>query len=212
MESWSPIFILTVPIIVVIGTTISRIIKLIISSSWYKRKYAERQQRWTELTALVFEPLKRKLFAHLDENLKRLNGDVLEIGIGSGQNFHHYPTGTALIAVDPNPHVEKLLKENLRKEGDRIKLKRFVAVSAEDMSYKERIGVEDNAVAAVVCTKLFCSLTDDQAKKVVREVKRVLIPVSIKYISILSTRVKKSLDGCNVRWGQGEGGGVGGGS
>lgn len=179
MESWSPIFILTVPIIVVvIGTTISRIIKLIISSSWYKRKYAERQQRWTELTALVFEPLKRKLFADLDENLKRLNGDVLEIGIGSGQNLHHYPTGTALIAVDPNPHVEKLLKENLRKAGDRIKLKRFVAVSAEDMSYKEQIDVEDNSVAAVVCTKLFCSLTDDQAKKVVQEVKRVLIPVS----------------------------------
>lgn len=183
MESWSPIFILTVPIIVVvIGTTISRIIKLIISSSWYKRKYAERQQRWTELTALVFEPLKRKLFADLDENLKRLNGDVLEIGIGSGQNLHHYPTGTALIAVDPNPHVEKLLKENLRKAGDRIKLKRFVAVAdlslSLSLSYKEQIGVEDNSVAAVVCTKLFCSLTDDQAKKVVQEVKRVLIPVS----------------------------------
>lgn len=189
MESWSPIFILTVPIIVVvIGTTISRLIKLILSSSWYKRKYAERQQRWTELTALVFEPLKRKLFADLDENLKRLNGDVLEIGIGSGQNFHHYPSGTALIAVDPNPHVEKLLKENLRKAGDRIKLKRFVAVSAEDMSHKERIGIEDNSVAAVVCTKLFCSLTDDQAKKIVQEVKRVLIPVSIKYISIFQPK------------------------
>ena len=54
-----------------------------------------------------------------------------------------------------------------------------------------KVGVEDNSVAAVVSTKLLCSLTDEQIAKTVQEVKRVLIPVSIMSnveVLTLSTR------------------------
>ena len=84
------------------------------------------------------------------------------------------------IAVDSNPHVEKLLRENLGRAGNgTVHLKKFVVASAEDMSSMGKVGVEDNSVAAVVCMKLLCSLTDEQITKTVREVKRVLMPVSM---------------------------------
>ena len=107
-----------------------------------------------------------------------MNGDVLEIGIGAGANFDYYPQGTSLVAVDCNPHMEELLKENLKKVDDRVHLKKFVAASAEDMSCRGKVGVEDNSVAAVVCTNLLCSLTDGQTRKTIQEVKRTLKPVS----------------------------------
>ena len=108
-----------------------------------------------------------------------MEGDVLEIGIGAGENFDLYPEGTSLIAVDSNPHVEELLMENLKKAGERVHLKKFVVASAEDMSCSlGKPGVEDNSVAAVVCTMVLCSLTDEQTMKTLAEVKRVLMPVS----------------------------------
>lgn len=100
----------------------------------------------------------------------------MEIGIGPGSNFDYYPQGTSLIAVDSNPHVEESLKRNLERAGRRIHLKKFVAASADDMSCNGEIGVEDNSVAAVVCTKLLCNLSDLETRKTIEEVKRVLMP------------------------------------
>ena len=157
----------------------AKAMKILISSNWYRRWFAKRQRFLAKLSKGLFDPFKPKLFLDLQEHLKTLNGDVMEVGIGSGENFDHYPDGTTLIAVDSNPHVEKFLRANVEKVGNRIHLKKFVAASAEDMSCNGKVGVEDNSVAAVVCTKLLCSLTEDQLKKTIQEVKRVLMPVSM---------------------------------
>jgi len=154
----------------------AKTMEVLISSNWYRRWFAKRQRFLAKLSKGLFDPFKPKLFLDLEEHLKTLNGDVVEVGIGSGENFDHYPDGTTLIAVDSNPHVEKFLRANVEKVGDRIHLKKFVAASAEDMSCNGKVGVEDNSVAAVVCTKLLCSLTEDQIKKTIQEVKRVLMP------------------------------------
>ena len=148
------------------------------SSDSYKRSFAKNEARFVETVREVFDPLKEKIFADLNEHLKREKGDVLEIGIGAGQNFDFYPVGTSLIAVDSNPHVEQLLKAKLMNEGDRIQLKKFVVASAEDMSCTGQVGVEDNSVAAVVCTFVMCSPTKRETRKILQEVKRVLMPVS----------------------------------
>ena len=155
----------------------AKAMEVLISSNWYRRWYANSQRFRAKLSKGFFDPFRRKLFLDLEEHLKILNGDVVEIGIGSGENFDYYPDGISLIAVDSNPHVEKFLQANLEKVGDRIHLKKFVAASAEDMSCTGQVGVEDNSVAAVVCTKLLCSLTEDQIRKTIQEVKRVLMPV-----------------------------------
>lgn len=157
----------------------AKAMKVLISSNSYRSWFAKRQRFLAKLSKGLFDPFKPKLFLDLEEHLKTLNGDVVEVGIGSGENFDYYPDGTTLIAVDSNPHVEKFLRANAEKVGDRIHLKKFVAASAEDMNCNGKVGVEDNSVAAVVCTKLLCSLTEDQIKKTIQEVKRVLMPVSI---------------------------------
>lgn len=175
---WALCSVLTIAAVVAILAKI--IVKMAMSSAWYKKSFAERQNQWSKTGGLFFAPLKQKLFSDLDEHLKQLKGDVLELGIGAGQNFDDYPQGMSLIAVDYNPHVEKLLKENLAKAGGRVQMKTFIVASSEDMSGAEgKVGVEDNSVAAVVCTKLLCSLTEEQIVKTVQEVKRVLMPVSI---------------------------------
>ena len=149
------------------------------STDFYKKFFAILESNFSQATKGIFAPLKHKIFIDLSNRLKELEGDVLEIGIGAGENFHLYPEGTSLIAVDSNPHVEKLLTENLKKADERVHLKKFVVASAEDMSCSSgKLGVEDNSIAAVVCTLVLCSLTDDQTTKTIREVKRVLIPVS----------------------------------
>ena len=172
----SPVFLTSciIAIVAVIG------VKVAVSTSWYKRIFAQIETKCQKLAKDVFAPVKSKIFADLSKHLKEMNGDVLEIGIGAGENFHLYPEGTSLIAVDCNPHVEKLLRDNLEKAGGRVNLKKFVVASAEDMSCAPgKLGVEDNSVAAVVCTLVLCSLTDEQTTKTIKEVKRVLMPVSI---------------------------------
>ncbi|KAL9973532.1 hypothetical protein ACROYT_G020001 [Oculina patagonica] len=146
------------------------VIKVLISSSWYKRVFAKGEAQFAATTKSVFAPLKERIFADLKKHLKTVKGDVVEIGIGAGENFGFYPDGTSVIAVDSNPHVEELLKASLEKAGDRVRLKKFVVASAE------KLDVADNSVAAVVCTFVICSIADDQSRKTLQEVKRVLMP------------------------------------
>ena len=146
--------------------------RILVTSNWYKRLFASGEAQFAETTRKVFAPLKEKIFADLTEHLKTVKGDVLEIGIGSGENFEYYPHGTSLIAVDCNPHVQDRLKASLEKASDRVHLKKFLVASAAQLD------VDDNSVAAVVCTLVVCSIDDDQTKKTLQEVKRVLKPVS----------------------------------
>ena len=149
------------------------VIRIAVSTDFYKKFFAKLESNFSQATKGIFAPLKQKIFVDLSNRLKELEGDVLEIGIGAGENFHLYPEGISLIAVDSNPHVEKLLTENLKKAGERVHLKKFVVASAEDMSCSSgKVGVEDNSIAAVVCTLVLCSLTDDQTTKTIREVKK----------------------------------------
>ena len=167
----------SIPSLVIIFLVI--VIRIAVSTAWYKKFFAKMESKSVQLMKGIMAPPKQKIFVELGQHLKEVEGDVLEIGIGAGENFDLYPEGTSLIAVDSNPHVEELLMENLKKAGERVHLKKFMLASAEDMSCSlGKPGVEDNSVAAVVCTMVLCSLTDEQTMKTLAEVKRVLMPVS----------------------------------
>ena len=167
-------------IVVIVAVILEKARKILIHSNWYKRLFADGEAQFAEATRKVFAPLKEKIFADLSEHLKTVKGDVLEIGIGSGENFDYYPHGTSLIAVDCNPHVQDRLKARLGKVADRVHLKKFVVASAAQLD------VDDNSVAAVVCTLVVCSIDDDQTRKTLQEVKRVLKPVSKTFVISLS--------------------------
>ena len=118
----------------------------------------------------AIENHKKELFSKLSLMLNNIEGDILEIGAGTGANFKFFPPGSSVIALDPNPHMEWYLKSNCAK-FPHIYLKQCVTGFAEEI--KE---VQENSVAAVVCTLTLCSVSD--IAKVLQEVKRVLKPVS----------------------------------
>jgi len=93
--------------------------------------------------------------------------NILEIGVGSGQNFSHYPEGTIITALDPNPSHESYLHKNLKSCNNNVNFQGFIKAYGENMSQ-----ISDESFDAVVCTLTLCSVRD--SKKVLDEVHRVL--------------------------------------
>ena len=90
------------------------------------------------------------------------NGDVLEIGFGTGANLNYYLPEKikSLVALDVDQ--QKLIRDSANIEVN------YVAGSAEKMPF------EDNCFDTVVETLVFCSVSDLEAS--VSEVLRVLKP------------------------------------
>ena len=117
---------------------------------------------------------KEELFSDMSELRGMLKTDhltILEIGAGSGTNFQFFPSGSSVIALEPNPHFQKYLEKNAKKFPG-VEVQKVVTDCAEKMSH-----VDDNSVSAVVCTVVLCSVRDVDA--VLSEIKRVLKPVSM---------------------------------
>ncbi len=97
--------------------------------------------------------------------LGRLEGDVLEIGPGTGANLEYYPATARLVGIEPNPHMHKYLRREAERLRREIEIRDGVA---------ERLDVADASVDAVVSTLVLCSVNDQQAT--LAEVLRVLRP------------------------------------
>ncbi|MDN5937666.1 MAG: class I SAM-dependent methyltransferase [Salinisphaera sp.] len=99
--------------------------------------------------------------------LSGLNGNVLEVGAGTGLNLAHYPEGvTRLVLSEPDRHMQRALA---RKRGAGLDERmEVVTASVEDLP------MEDATFDAVVSTLVLCSAADPA--KAVSEVFRVLRP------------------------------------
>lgn len=101
-----------------------------------------------------------------EELLAKVEGDVLEIGFGTGLNLAYYPAGIkSLTTVDVNPGVHRLAEKRL--EQSRLPV-RFELVSGE------RLPMPDASFDAVVSTWTLCSIPD--VESALREIRRVLKP------------------------------------
>ena len=92
-------------------------------------------------------------------------GDVLEIGVGTGRNFEFYSSGIRLTGVDLSEQMLEIAQARVRGLGRQGVLRVGDAQALE---------FSDNSFDTVVCTLTLCSVPDDGA--VIREVKRVLRP------------------------------------
>lgn len=101
-----------------------------------------------------------------------LRGTILEIGPGSGVNLRYYSPGVRWIGIEPNPYMQKYLRQEAENLGMRISVLSGMA---------ERIELPDRSIDAVVATLLLCSVSD--TAHVLREFQRVLKPGG-KYIFI----------------------------
>ena len=138
----------------------------VISSRTYKKAFAGHMNIFSSIHNRAVQNRKEDMFAYL----RGVQGDILEIGAGTGANFEFLPEGSSVIALEPNPHMESYLRENVKK-FPHINLKQVVAGFAENME-----GIADESVEAVICTLTLCSVHDVEAT--LSEIKRVLKPVS----------------------------------
>jgi ubiquinone/menaquinone biosynthesis C-methylase UbiE len=94
-------------------------------------------------------------------------GNVLEIGAGSGANFIHYDAAkvTKLYALEPNPGMIRLAQEKEKRAGLNIQ---YIGLPGE------HIPLEDNSMDTVVSTFTLCTIPD--VEKAIQGLVRVLKP------------------------------------
>lgn len=107
-----------------------------------------------------FVPLRREV-------LSGVQGEVLELGFGTGLNLSHYPAEevASLTAVDPNPGMHRLARRRTHQAPFPVELH---LEGAEDLPY------DDASFDAVVSTWTLCSIAGVEAA--LAEVVRVLKP------------------------------------
>lgn len=92
-------------------------------------------------------------------------GDVLEIAVGTGLNFPHYPSDVRLTGIDLSPQMVEVARQRARE------LNKDVDLRVGDAQHLE---FPDQSFDTVVCTLSLCSIPDD--RMAVAEVERVLRP------------------------------------
>jgi ubiquinone/menaquinone biosynthesis C-methylase UbiE len=100
------------------------------------------------------------------ELLAGLAGRVIEIGAGTGPNFHLYPdTVSELVAVEPEDYLRARAEEAAARSGRVI---RVVDALADELPF------EDDSFDAAVAAQVLCSVPSQAAA--LTELRRVLRP------------------------------------
>jgi len=100
------------------------------------------------------------------EVLSEVNGEILEIGFGTGLNLEHYPEQVRrLTAVDPGIGMSRLARHRIERSQIEVDLQVQTA---------EALAFEDGRFDCVVSTWTLCSI--QEAERAVSEILRVLKP------------------------------------
>ena len=90
---------------------------------------------------------------------------VLEVGVGTGKNFHYYPAGVTVTGIDMSP---KMLRRARRKAS---RLETQVQLLEKDV---QDLGFKDHSFNTVFATFVFCSVPDPVLG--LQELRRVCAP------------------------------------
>ena len=108
----------------------------------------------------------KKFFgAILEEMLRGVGGDVVEIGAGTGANFPYYQNSARVIATDPDPYMLQRARTRAAAASVSIELREAAA---------EELPFDDDAFDFVIATLVLCSVRDP--RMALAEVRRVLKP------------------------------------
>lgn len=106
------------------------------------------------------------LAKYRQEVLAEVEGEVLEIGFGTGLNLPHYPQAARkIVAVDPNPTMKRLAQKRIAASEIEVE---FCQLSGEALP------MEDNRFDSAVSTWTLCSIP--KVEQALQEVYRVLKP------------------------------------
>ena len=95
----------------------------------------------------------------------RLQGDVLEVGVGTGRNFDFYPVGVTVTGIELSPAMLAIAKQHAADLGLDADLRQG---DAQAMPF------EDDSFDTVACTLSLCVIPDPAAA--IAEMNRVLRP------------------------------------
>lgn len=113
---------------------------------------------------------------------------VVELGPGAGANLRYYPSGTRVLAVEPNARMHERLRRRARRLGVELELHATPA---------ETLNLGDACVDLVVVTLVLCSVSRPEA--VVAEARRVLRPggrlVCIEHVQAPPRSALRALQG-----------------
>ena len=99
--------------------------------------------------------------------LEQVNGEVLEVGAGTGANIGFYSKNVSrLVLSEPDQHMRKLLKEKVSSSQ--------LNIASVTSGTAEQISCDDASFDFVVTTLVCCSVTNLSA--CLREFRRVLKP------------------------------------
>ncbi|MEH7439926.1 class I SAM-dependent methyltransferase [Neobacillus drentensis] len=111
-------------------------------------------------------PLEKKKFKRIrNELISKAEGNVLEIGAGTGINFPLYKGVEKVTAIEPSPHM---IECSLLKTKQAVVPIEIVQASAEELPFA------DNTFDTVVATLVFCTIPNPE--KALLELKRVCKP------------------------------------
>lgn len=152
----------------------------VLGTMWYFRgtiKYYTQQKlfayimnRITKRINIGLRYRKKKIFDKIHDYKEQLREDlkVLEVGAGSAANLQYLPENCKLTCLDPNPHFEGYIKENL--------LKSKTVVTADIVQgFAEDMPLESDMFDVVICTLVLCCVSS--VERSLEEIKRVLKPV-----------------------------------
>lgn len=126
---------------------------------WYERHILP----WAIDLACGITPVRR----HRERLVPMAEGEVLEVGLGTGLNLPHYDRSRVrrLVGLDPASQMQPLARRRSRRAGLDVEV---VAVSAEGIPFSAR------SFDTVVVTFTLCSIPD--AVAALSEMRRVLKP------------------------------------
>ena len=131
--------------------------------------------------------LKRKLLTHA-------HGRVLEIGVGTGRSFAHYPDVDELVGVEPSEPMLRRARQRAAELGRHMTL---VEAPAEALPF------EDGSFDTVVSLAVLCTV-DDQSRAL-QEVRRVLRPggtfVFLEHVRSPDPKLARRQDLLDRPWG-----------
>lgn len=103
---------------------------------------------------------------HRKQQLASVEGEILEIGVGTGLNLPHYPKHVRKITtVDPNPGMNKRLQRRIDQTG--IAVDKHIIAS-------EQLPFDPETFDCVVSTITLCSISG--VEQALKELYRVLKP------------------------------------
>src|SRR5690625_5426374 len=88
--------------------------------------------------------------------LRNVEGNILEVGVGTGANFDYYPINTHVTGIDFSPQMLEKAKEKLPSSKAHITLKEM------DI---ENLGFSDNTFDVVISSCVFCSRSEEHTSE-----------------------------------------------